>query len=378
MSTVIIHAANLLKDSAAFFTNLAKDNRLIRKQMTENASVHQHFANEIIKAPEATSYIKHVVNLLIDCASFFNKLAKENKVIKVQMYNNADIFKNIASLVEKDPQQELGEKHAKFDLSLRSPFVYINSKLHQRLYARPIRLGISSPSSNENEFWVSSKHFNLSPTYKQAIFKRDFHTCQFCGFHSHKYQEVIVRNATEWLMDSVFTACIFCSQCMLLENVSNMRSGVLIWAPKISQIDLNVILKIIYVCRISQGPNADLSRSLLDKLMESRAEAGDIIKQACNLSKDDSRDPSDPNVLAYSLRNCENNKDYNQLRSQIQDIRLLSLDRRIIKEADLEFNQFPQILAYWRSKAGPFGGLSPNQMDLSSFEDILQSMSFNG
>ena len=33
----------------------------------------------------------------------------------------------------------------------------------------------------------------------------------------------------------------------------------------------------------------------------------------------------------------------------------------IIKEGDLEFNQFPQILAFWRSKDGPFGGKVPNQ-----------------
>jgi intracellular multiplication protein IcmJ len=42
-------------------------------------------------------------------------------------------------------------------------------------------------------------------------------------------------------------------------------------------------------------------------------------------------------------------------------LRLFPLDRRIIREADLEFNQFPQILAYWRSKDGPFGKLQPKQ-----------------
>ena len=29
--------------------------------------------------------------------------------------------------------------------------------------------------------------------------------------------------------------------------------------------------------------------------------------------------------------------------------------------SNLEFNQFPQILAYWRSKNGPFGGKAPTQ-----------------
>jgi intracellular multiplication protein IcmJ len=46
---------------------------------------------------------------------------------------------------------------------------------------------------------------------------------------------------------------------------------------------------------------------------------------------------------------------------KLEGIRLFPLDRRIIKEGDLEFNQFPQILAYWRSKDGPFGGKVPNK-----------------
>jgi intracellular multiplication protein IcmJ len=39
-----------------------------------------------------------------------------------------------------------------------------------------------------------------------------------------------------------------------------------------------------------------------------------------------------------------------------QGLRIMPLNRRIISEADLEFNQFPQILAFWRSKHGPLYG----------------------
>jgi hypothetical protein len=43
-------------------------------------------------------------------------------------------------------------------------------------------------------------------------------------------------------------------------------------------------------------------------------------------------------------------------------LRIYPADRRIVREGDLEFNQFPQILAYWRSKDGPFGEIPPRRM----------------
>ena len=54
-------------------------------------------------------------------------------------------------------------------------------------------------------------------------------------------------------------------------------------------------------------------------------------------------------------------KHYSMRDEKLKGLRLFPLDRRIIKEQDLEFNQFPQILAYWRSKDGPFGGKVPSQ-----------------
>jgi intracellular multiplication protein IcmJ len=69
----------------------------------------------------------------------------------------------------------------------------------------------------------------------------------------------------------------------------------------------------------------------------------------------------DPYILATVLRDYITDKAYEARQAKLDGIRLFPLDRRIIKEADLEFNQFPQILAYWRSKDGPFGSLVPKQ-----------------
>ncbi len=61
--------------------------------------------------------------------------------------------------------------------------------------------------------------------------------------------------------------------------------------------------------------------------------------------------------------------EYKVRMNKLKGFRILPLDRRIIKEGDLEFNQFPQILAYWRSKDGPFGDMPPPEMG----QDVLRA-----
>ncbi len=184
---------------------------------------------------------------------------------------------------------------------------------------------------------------------KDKILERDNHTCQFCGFHSQKYQEVVFLNSNQEdeREKNLATACIFCHQCHNLEQVGEMRSGVLIWLPEIEQYRLHHIARAIYVARISQGPMSDSARKVLDVLMERREEVKN------RLTTDD------PYILATIMRDYLGEKHYYYRNKKLEGVRLFPLDRRIIKEADLEFNQFPQILAYWRSKNGPFGGKTP-------------------
>ena len=128
-----------------------------------------------------------------------------------------------------------------------------------------------------------------------------------------------------------------------------MLSGALIWLPEIPQYRLSHIARAIYVARISQGPASEAAREVLDILMERREE----VKKRIHTD--------DPYILATVLQDYLGPKHYYARKKKLDGIRLFPLDRRIIKEADLEFNQFPQILAYWRSKNGPFGGKVPQK-----------------
>lgn len=136
-----------------------------------------------------------------------------------------------------------------------------------------------------------------------------------------------------------------------------MRSGMLLWLPEVEQYRLHHIARAIYVARISQGPVAEAARQALDAIMERREEAKRRIST------------DDPYILSTVLKDYLGPKHYAARKKKLAGIRLFPLDRRIIKEAELEFNQFPQILAYWRSKNGPFGGKVPQQW-ISIYQEI--------
>lgn len=237
----------------------------------------------------------------------------------------------------------------------------------------PITLGIARPTSKKagaskkrksgagkNVGSASSVSDGLSKDLKNKIFERDQYTCQCCGFVSKKYQEIHFKNndKTDFSEKNLLTTCIFCHQCFNLETVSEMKSGTLIWLPEVEQSTLHHIARSIHVARISQGPIAEAARKTLDIMMERREEAKRRIQT------------DDPYILSMVLKDYLGPKHYGMRDKKLAGIRLFPLERRIIKEADLEFNQFPQILAYWRSKDGPFGGKTPPQW-ISIYQKVL-------
>lgn len=200
----------------------------------------------------------------------------------------------------------------------------------------------------------------VSKELKDSILERDDYTCQCCGFRSEKYQQIHFKdnNARNHAESNLITTCIFCQQCFDLEQVGNMSAGALIWLPEISQRQLNMIAKAIYVARISQGPIADVARKMLDMLLARKDEAERRLTT------------NDPYILSTILNDYMPLAAYKKRHEKLEGIKLMPLDRRIIKETDLEFNQFPQILAYWRSKRGPFGIAQPQNW-VSIYQDVL-------
>lgn len=186
---------------------------------------------------------------------------------------------------------------------------------------------------------------------KNKVFQRDNATCRYCGFQSRKYQEVCYTGKGDKAAgaEDYAAACTFCYQCFHVEKIDRMQSGTLIWLPEIGQAALHHICRAIYVARISQGPMADAARDAMEALLARKEEAKNRIGT------------DSPKILATVLQDFLEVGEYKNRLVKLKGFRVLPLDRRIIREGDLEFNQFPQILAYWRSKDGPFGEVPPRR-----------------
>lgn len=220
----------------------------------------------------------------------------------------------------------------------------------------PIELGVTRMTGGTQKRGGAETIGSVSPSGKhldqdlrKKIFERDNDTCACCGFKSAKYQQILFKDGNIFNVkeSNLTTCCIFCHQCFHIDTVNEMKSGVLLWLPEIEQHQLHHIARAIYVARISQGPVADAARKVLDVLMGRRQEA------IARITTDD------PYILGTVLTDYLLPGHYQMRGKKLDGVRLFPLDRRIIKEAELEFNQFPQILAYWRSKNGPFGGTVP-------------------
>ena len=192
---------------------------------------------------------------------------------------------------------------------------------------------------------LSSDVHDVPDEMKAKILDRDNHTCRYCGFSANKYLEPnFVGKTKDKTPDNYVT---FCWQCFHIDKIERMQSGAVIWLPEIGQAALNHICRAIYIARISQGPMADAARDALEALMAQKEEA------RARLGTDS------PKILASVLQDFLETDEYKLRLTKLKGFRILPLDRRIIREGELEFNQFPQILAYWRSKEGPFGELPP-------------------
>lgn len=223
----------------------------------------------------------------------------------------------------------------------------------------PVELSLSADAFKQNKrqgsdgIIAASSSFdpNADEETRKRIFERDNHECQYCGFESKKFHLVHVRDGNQHNTsdDNLVTSCIFCHQCFHVDKVSNMKSGTLIWMPEMTQAQIHHLARSIYVARITQGPMAEVARNTLEVIMKRREEAVDRIKT------------DDPHILATVLKDYITKDNYDRRHEKLDGIRLFPLDRRTITiDGGPPINQFPQILAYWRSKDGPFAALNPN------------------
>ncbi len=188
----------------------------------------------------------------------------------------------------------------------------------------------------------------------EKILKSDNYTCRFCGFQSAQYQRVVPFEA------NYVTACSFCELVMSLERAGLMGSGLLIWLPEITQAELNHIARAIYVAKASEdGELVDAAARALDALTARRT---DVKKR---LGTDD------PLVLATAFHESLTPQERKAAAHRMEGVRLLPLDKHMVRAQGRDFNGFSKIVAFWRSIEGPFAQL-PTQEWKSLFAKISE------
>ena len=63
----------------------------------------------------------------------------------------------------------------------------------------------------------------------------------------------------------------------------------------------------------------------------------------------------DPLVLATVLLENLTSKEYKKALPKLDGIRLMPLDKHMVRSKKGDINGFPQIVKFWRSAQGPFG-----------------------
>lgn len=128
---------------------------------------------------------------------------------------------------------------------------------------RPIHLNISMYNYS---MLISRKSNPAFRKLAKQVFERDQYTCQYCGFQAREYQEVVNfdQDYHNNQFDNLLTACCFCTQCFFLESVGEggYGGGTLIYAPEITQNELNSMCHVLFCAMINETHYKDSAQSI--------------------------------------------------------------------------------------------------------------------
>ena len=176
---------------------------------------------------------------------------------------------------------------------------------------------------------------------RPGVLKRDKGTCLYCGFKSGRYQEIHHLNDdhSDHREQNLACICGFCHMNFHIGRVGLLGEAELVWLPELSATDVSHLARAIFVAIHAGGSMRNGAEALFSSM---RVRADDARRRIGT---------SDPADLGEALLALDE-KDYGQRGDKLEGIRLLPLGRKFNGDADV----FPEMLDYWRTDEGPFGG----------------------
>ena len=178
----------------------------------------------------------------------------------------------------------------------------------------PLRIQVTSGAWRLFAARQSDPKFN---DFRDKVFERDAHTCQFCGFQARQFQEVVNldHNYRNNKQSNLVTACVFCTQCLFLESVgqSDDGGGALIYAPEITQPELDGLCHVLF-CAIANATGYRNDAQAIYRSLKLRAQ---IVEDKMGEGM------SNPAMLGKILLERQGGAEQKSETNILQDLRLL-------------------------------------------------------
>ncbi len=102
-------------------------------------------------------------------------------------------------------------------------------------------------------------------SFREKIFDRYDHTCQYCAFQAHVDMTVLNINGEYGeghnKMNNMVCACVLCAQCQFLEHADTFGGGTLIHLPELSQERINALCHVFFCAIINHTAYAATATS---------------------------------------------------------------------------------------------------------------------
>jgi hypothetical protein len=155
-----------------------------------------------------------------------------------------------------------------------------------------------APAQHGDKKWDEVIHAAVSRKYQ--------HTCQYCGWKDDVFNEVSHLNEDHHnhQEENLVLACPLCHQCLHLSKVAIAEGGKLIWAPGVSQVEINHLVRMYWVLEEGARHAVNGSQELKqinEVLTQARLLVNKLEHQSHVLEAHFVAGGSDPGLLAETL-----------------------------------------------------------------------------